>query len=68
MQHPAAEYIPARDEAVGYLLDRVRPGDVILTLGAGDSDQVGVDVIAALRERVNGHRPKDISLNDMSGV
>ncbi len=41
MSHPAAVYIADRREAATYLLDRVSPGDVVLTLGAGDGDMVG---------------------------
>jgi UDP-N-acetylmuramate--alanine ligase len=31
-----ATYIPDFDEIVSRLLDRVRPGDVLVTMGAGD--------------------------------
>lgn len=51
--HPYALHIGSRAEAAAYILDRVRPGDVILTLGAGDGDQVGQWILDGLRERVN---------------
>ena len=41
MTHPQAIHIPDRRAAADYLLERVNPGDVILTLGAGDGDMVG---------------------------
>jgi len=34
MNHPAAIHIPNLDDAAKYILDRVRPHDVVLTLGA----------------------------------
>jgi len=52
MAHPQAVHIADRREAADYLLDRVRPGDVIVTLGAGDGDMVGKWVLAGLEERV----------------
>ncbi len=52
MQHPSAVHVPTREAAAEYLLDRVLPGDVILTLGAGDGDQVGVWVLEGLRRRI----------------
>lgn len=52
MQHAAAVYIPSREEAAAYILDRVLPGDVILTLGAGDGHMVGEWILQGLRQRV----------------
>jgi len=46
-----AHYIGRLDEAVHFLEERVRPGDVVLTLGAGDGDRVGTDLLARLRRR-----------------
>lgn len=57
MQHPNAEYIGQKEEAVDYLLDRVRPGDVILTLGAGDGNLVGERFLEKLKSRVETYRP-----------
>lgn len=52
MRHPNAIHIPKRREAADYLLDRVRPGDVILTLGAGDGNMVGQWVVEGLQGRI----------------
>ena len=52
MEHGGAQHIGPRREAATYILDRVRPGDVILTLGAGDGDEVGRWVLDGLRERM----------------
>lgn len=50
--HPYARHIGSRAEAAAYILDRVRPDDVILTLSAGDADQVGQWIFDGIRERV----------------
>lgn len=52
MSHPAVVHVPKRGDAAAYILDRVRPDDVILTLGAGDGDMVGQWVLAGLKERI----------------
>jgi UDP-N-acetylmuramate--alanine ligase len=41
-------YLPHRDELVGYLCALARPGDALLTLGAGDVTTVGDEVMARL--------------------
>ena len=43
-------WLPTRDEAVGMLAGRVAPGDVVITLGAGDVDAVA----EALLRRLDG--------------
>ncbi|MCD6291681.1 MAG: UDP-N-acetylmuramate--L-alanine ligase [Anaerolineae bacterium] len=50
-QHPDARYVGGLDDVVRVLLQGLRPGDVLLTLGAGDGYQVGERVLAALEER-----------------
>jgi UDP-N-acetylmuramate--alanine ligase len=52
MNHADVEHIGRHEAAVTYILDRIRPGDVLLTLGAGDGDEVGRRVLARLEERV----------------
>jgi UDP-N-acetylmuramate--alanine ligase len=52
MSHPQAVYTPSHKEAADYILDRLRPGDLVLTLGAGDGNLVGQWVLAGLRQRV----------------
>ncbi len=49
MNHPAAIYIPDLDDAAQYILDRVRPHDVVLTLGAGDSNKVAQQIYVGIQ-------------------
>jgi UDP-N-acetylmuramate--alanine ligase len=48
MQHPDARCAGSLDEAVVWLGTEVRPGDVVLTLGAGDGYQVGEWLLGVL--------------------
>jgi UDP-N-acetylmuramate--alanine ligase len=41
-------YLPHRDELLSYLASAARPGDVLLTLGAGDISSVGDELLARL--------------------
>ena len=45
------EYVPNRRKLVEDLVDLVRPGDLLITQGAGDVTQIGPLFIAAMRER-----------------
>jgi UDP-N-acetylmuramate--alanine ligase len=54
MQHPNARHVEGRRKAAQYILDRIRPGDVVLTLGAGDSDEVGQWILEGLNRRIDG--------------
>lgn len=51
MDHPHAVHIPERRAAADYLLDRIQPDDVVITLGAGDGDMVGRWVLEGLQQR-----------------
>jgi UDP-N-acetylmuramate--alanine ligase len=48
-------YLPRRGDVVGYLAGELRPGDLCLTLGAGDLTSLPDEVQGELRSRV-GHR------------
>jgi UDP-N-acetylmuramate--alanine ligase len=50
MKHPDAHYIPGLKEAADHLLHRLKPGDVLITLGAGDGYKVGEYVLARLAD------------------
>ena len=43
--------IDRRKDVIAYLCDACRPGDLVITQGAGDVTSIGPDLIAALRER-----------------
>jgi UDP-N-acetylmuramate--alanine ligase len=51
MTHPGAQFIAGLEETGDYLLQNLHPGDVVVVLSAGDADQIGARVFAALRER-----------------
>lgn len=55
MDHPEAIHIGDQEAAANYILDRLRPEDVILTLSAGDGNLVGRQIVDALQKR-NGER------------
>jgi UDP-N-acetylmuramate--alanine ligase len=41
MKYREARFIPAMDQVVEHLANRLKPGEVLITLGAGDVNQVG---------------------------
>ena len=45
------------EAAAAYVLERVRPGDVVITLGAGDGDAVGQWILEELERRRPGGTP-----------
>jgi UDP-N-acetylmuramate--alanine ligase len=49
MKHPDARYVPGLSEAADYMLNQLKPGDVLITLGAGDGYKVGEIVLSGLR-------------------
>jgi UDP-N-acetylmuramate--alanine ligase len=48
---PHAEYAPTLQAATDILLDDLQPGDVLITMGAGDVWKVGESVLEGLRSR-----------------
>lgn len=48
MEHPDARYIPGLTEAADYVLNHLKPGDVLITLGAGDGYKVGEIALSKL--------------------
>jgi len=55
MRSERAQYIGALADVRRYLAEHAAPGDVVITLGAGDGYRVGEELLAALREREVGH-------------
>jgi len=58
MKHTSARYIPSLAQVTEELARRVRPGDVVITLSAGDANQVG----RWLLERLQGNGPRALNL------
>lgn len=52
-----AAYFPHRADIEGYVASRVRPGDLVMTMGAGDVTTVGPEIVRALEARVAEGRP-----------
>lgn len=49
--HKDAAFIPTFEEAVDWVADNAAPGDIVITLGAGDVWKVGEAVLKRLQER-----------------
>lgn len=50
-EHPYVRHLGTIERAADYVLDRIKPSDVLLTLGAGDGNQVGTLVLDGLKDR-----------------
>jgi UDP-N-acetylmuramate--alanine ligase len=50
--HPRTRmaYFPHRGAVAGYVAQRARPGDIVLTMGAGDVTTMGSEIVRALTE------------------
>jgi UDP-N-acetylmuramate--alanine ligase len=51
MSRPDVLYSPDIYQATEVLLDRLRPGDVLLVLSAGDANQISTDVLLKMKEK-----------------
>lgn len=47
--HRDVTHVPGRGDLVKHLLSRLEPGDVVITLGAGDITKTGPELLSALR-------------------
>ena len=48
--HPQTHYIPRRLDVVPHMVDLAQPGDLVITMGAGDVTAVGPELLRALQE------------------
>ena len=46
--HPEVNYVPHRIDVVPYLCSVLKPGDLLITMGAGDVTAIGPELLAAL--------------------
>jgi UDP-N-acetylmuramate--alanine ligase len=49
-----AAYLPHRTDVAPYLAGRLRPGDLVLTMGAGDVTTMGIELLRAVAPEVDG--------------
>ena len=50
--HPTdLNYVDRRMQVVPFLLEKLQPGDLVITMGAGDVTSIGPELLAALQER-----------------
>jgi len=54
--HAGVAYFPHRADIAPYVADRLRPGDVLITMGAGDVSAMGPEIVRSLQERAHGTR------------
>lgn len=47
--HPAAHYVPRRIDAAPHMASLAQPGDLVLTMGAGDVTALGTQILDALQ-------------------
>lgn len=59
--HADVAYFPNRQELIGYLTKKVRPGTLLLTMGAGDVTSVGPSFLEAYEEYLNAHQDLRVS-------
>jgi UDP-N-acetylmuramate--alanine ligase len=48
---PGATYLPRRHDVPEWVADHARPGDLVLTLGAGDLTELAPEILAAISRR-----------------
>jgi UDP-N-acetylmuramate--alanine ligase len=54
MDHPDARYVGTLENAERILLEQVQPGDVVITLGAGDGYLIGERILKKLNNQAGG--------------
>ncbi|MFC9089731.1 UDP-N-acetylmuramate--L-alanine ligase [Nocardiopsis dassonvillei] len=52
--HDRVWYVPGRDDAVLRVAELAGPGDIVLTMGAGDVTELGPRIVEALAQRADG--------------
>ena len=49
--HPPAHYVPRRIDVVPHIAQIAQPGDIVITMGAGDVTAIGAQLADYLRAR-----------------
>jgi UDP-N-acetylmuramate--alanine ligase len=68
MCHPDVRCARSLDEALVWLGTEARPGDVVLTLGAGDQYQVGEWLLEVLRDGQSPPRDEASDVSEQFGI
>jgi UDP-N-acetylmuramate--alanine ligase len=55
MPHHSARFVATLDGVTKYLLENLKPGDVLIVLSAGDADKICTDVLKGLKGKVDQH-------------
>ena len=55
MNHFSAQFISELQDASNYLIDHLRPNDVLLVLSAGDANEISATVLTTLKEKEVSH-------------
>jgi UDP-N-acetylmuramate--alanine ligase len=66
--HPGLAYIPRREDLAAWLDAQARPGDLVITLGAGNIQLVCNEVIALLEQRLGAATRKNLVRIDESSA
>jgi len=53
MDHPDARYIASLEDISNYLVEQLKPGDVMLVFSAGDAVQISKNVKSRLTQKEN---------------
>ncbi len=65
---PDVQHVESLNDAVSILLDQVRPGDVVVTLSAGDGNLVGERLLWGLGEEVESRAGSEAVLMERRGT
>ena len=49
--HPQADFVAHRVDVVPHLMDKLQPGDLVITMGAGDVTTVGPEFVAYMEDK-----------------
>lgn len=62
-QHPTAKFIAQKSKIPEYLLTKLAPGDLVITMGAGDIHLIGKEIINRLKNKFSKFEEKKTTVN-----